>query len=120
VTLTAFADAASKFAGWSGACSGAGPCTVTMDAATTVSASFAVVPAATAPKKNVCVVPNVTGKTLVVAKRKLVAAHCAAGSIRRAVSRVLPAGKVISQKPKAGARRKLGARVALVVSLGRL
>ena len=120
VTLTASPGASSTFAGWSGACSGTGPCTVTMDAARTVGASFAVVPAVKKPKNKVCVVPQVAGKMLAVARRKLVAAHCAAGSIRRGVSRALPAGKVISQRPKAGARRKPGARVALVVSLGRL
>jgi len=42
VTLTAAADTGSTFTGWSGAgCSGTGTCTVTMDAAKSVSASFA-------------------------------------------------------------------------------
>ena len=40
VTLTAAADPASAFAGWSGACSGTGTCAVTMNAAATVTASF--------------------------------------------------------------------------------
>lgn len=41
VTLTATPDAASTFTGWGGACSGAGSsCTVYMDAAKTVSATF--------------------------------------------------------------------------------
>ncbi len=40
VTLTAAPDAASTFAGWSGACTGTGPCVVTMDAAKTVAADF--------------------------------------------------------------------------------
>ncbi|MFO0582978.1 MAG: Ig-like domain-containing protein [Anaeromyxobacter sp.] len=41
VTLTAAADAGSSFAGWSGACTGlAATCTVTMDAAKTVTAAF--------------------------------------------------------------------------------
>ena len=31
VTLTATPDATSTFAGWSGACSGTGTCTLTMD-----------------------------------------------------------------------------------------
>jgi hypothetical protein len=42
VTLTATADAASTFAGWSGACSGTGSCLVTVNAAQTVTASFSV------------------------------------------------------------------------------
>jgi hypothetical protein len=40
VTLTAAPDAASVFAGWSGACGGTGSCTVVMDAAKSVSATF--------------------------------------------------------------------------------
>lgn len=40
VTLTAAADSGSTFTGWSGACSGTGSCTVTMDADKAVTAAF--------------------------------------------------------------------------------
>ncbi|MBK7660167.1 MAG: PQQ-binding-like beta-propeller repeat protein [Betaproteobacteria bacterium] len=40
VTLTATPTAGSTFAGWSGACTGAGTCIVTMDAAKSVTATF--------------------------------------------------------------------------------
>ncbi|MBL8916319.1 MAG: hypothetical protein JNM17_36805, partial [Archangium sp.] len=40
VTLTAAPDAGSTFAGWSGACSGTGSCSVTVTAITSVSATF--------------------------------------------------------------------------------
>jgi hypothetical protein len=40
VTLTAAPDADSVFGGWSGPCTGTGPCTVTMDAARSVTATF--------------------------------------------------------------------------------
>jgi hypothetical protein len=40
VTLTATATPPSVFVGWSGACSGTGPCTVTMNASTTVGYKF--------------------------------------------------------------------------------
>ncbi len=40
VTLTATPAATSSFTGWSGACTGTGTCTVTMDAARSVTASF--------------------------------------------------------------------------------
>jgi hypothetical protein len=42
ITLTATPDASSAFVGWGGDCTGLGPCTVTMDSAKTVMASFAV------------------------------------------------------------------------------
>jgi Ca2+-binding RTX toxin-like protein len=42
VTLSATPDATSSFAGWKGGCSGIGTCTVTLEGATTVSATFAV------------------------------------------------------------------------------
>jgi endo-1,4-beta-xylanase len=40
VTLTAAADAPSTFAGWSGACAGTGPCTVSMTGDRSVTATF--------------------------------------------------------------------------------
>ena len=40
VTLTAAPDGSSSFAGWSGACTGSGTCTVTMDTAKNVAAAF--------------------------------------------------------------------------------
>ena len=41
VTLTATPDSSATFTGWSGACSGTGTCSVTMDAAKSVTATFA-------------------------------------------------------------------------------
>jgi hypothetical protein len=41
VTLTATPDAGSVFAGWSGACTGTGTCTLTMNAAKSMTATFA-------------------------------------------------------------------------------
>jgi len=40
VSLVAAADASSDFAGWSGACTGTGACDITVDADTTVTATF--------------------------------------------------------------------------------
>lgn len=44
VTLTATAATGSIFTGWSGACSGTGTCTVTMDAAKSVTATYTLIP----------------------------------------------------------------------------
>jgi DNA-binding beta-propeller fold protein YncE len=66
-----------------------------------------------------CVVPRLKGKTLTAAKAALKSAGCATGSIRRARSRTVPKGRVISQRPAAGARLAAGAKVNLVVSRGR-
>ena len=47
VTLVATPDAGATFTGWSGACTGTGTCSVTLDADRTVTASFAPAAAAT-------------------------------------------------------------------------
>jgi hypothetical protein len=44
VILSAVADAGSSFAGWGGACTGSGTCSVTMDAAKSVTATFNAAP----------------------------------------------------------------------------
>ena len=49
VTLTAVASSGSSFAGWSGACSGTGTCTVSMTAARTITATFNLLPAPNRP-----------------------------------------------------------------------
>jgi len=43
ITLTATADVGSSFGGWAGACSGTGPCLVTMTANQTVTATFQII-----------------------------------------------------------------------------
>jgi hypothetical protein len=111
VTLSASPDAGSKFAGWSGACSGTS-CQVTMNQAQSVTATFT--------KQTVqCVVPKVKGKTLAAARKAITHAHCAVGKITRAASKKVAKGKVISQKPTPGKHLAAGAKVNLVVSKGR-
>jgi hypothetical protein len=112
VTLTATPGHLSTFAGWSGACSGTNTCTVTTDAATTVTATFNLVP-------NTCLVPNLKGKTLAAAKRSIKAHHCSPGRVTSATSPTIKKGPVISQKPKPGTRLVARAKVRLVVSIGR-
>jgi len=50
VTLTATPAGGSSFSGWSGACSGTSPCTVTMSASRSVTAGFDLVPDTTPPQ----------------------------------------------------------------------
>src|SRR5262249_30848016 len=73
VALSGSPGGGSTFAGWSGACSGTGQCTVTMDAAKAVVATFNSTPQP--PKPVSCVVPNVKGKPLATAKRRIAAGH---------------------------------------------
>ena len=117
VALTATPNAAtSTFAGWSGGCSGSGPCLVTMPVAQTITASFAL---KGAPPPPPCVVPTVKGKTLAAASASLQAAHCKTGAITRRYSSRVAKGRVISQGVAAGTQRANGAAVSLVVSKGR-
>ena len=66
-----------------------------------------------------CVVPRLKGRTLASAQRALRSAHCAVRRVRRASSRTVAKGRVITQSPKAGARLAAGAKVTLTVSRGR-
>lgn len=111
VTLKAKASKDSSFTGWSGACSGRkATCKVTPNQALSVTAKFTL--------KN-CVVPNVKGKTLSVAKSSLKAHFCRAGTIKHAFSNKVETGHVISQTPKARNRLKHNSKVGLTVSKGR-
>jgi hypothetical protein len=108
VNLTAKAAKGSKFAGWSGACTGTQSCAVTTDDNIALNAKFALKP---------CVVPNVTGKTFKAAKLAIKKALCSVGKIRVASSKVKK-GHVISQRPRHGKRVKQHTRIGLLVSTG--
>jgi hypothetical protein len=66
-----------------------------------------------------CAVPNVERRPLPSAKRAIAQANCRVGKIRRAHSKVVNRGRVISEQPKAGVVLPKGAKVNLVVSRGR-
>ena len=59
------------------------------------------------------------GKTLPVAKALIKAHLCGIGTITRAYSARVAAGRVVSQRPRAGVSRPKFAKVSLVVSRGR-
>jgi hypothetical protein len=58
VTLSATPAPGSSFAGWGGACSGSGPCTVTMDANRSVQAAFELILDTTAPQTTITAGPS--------------------------------------------------------------
>jgi Tol biopolymer transport system component len=62
-----------------------------------------------------CLVPRVVGRRLRTARTRIRRAHCSVGRVRHARS-TRPRGRVIRQKPRAGARLRHGARVNIVVS----
>jgi uncharacterized delta-60 repeat protein len=68
---------------------------------------------------DICVVPNVKRKPLTAARRAIGKAGCVAGGVTRAFSTKIAKGRVISQKPKAGARVAAATKVSLVVSKGK-
>jgi hypothetical protein len=66
-----------------------------------------------------CTVQDVKRRTLTVAKRTIPRANCRVGNLRRARSRAVRRGRVISQRPKPGTVLPAGGKVNLVVSRGR-
>jgi uncharacterized delta-60 repeat protein len=71
------------------------------------------------PAPQQCVVPNVRGKTLLIARRSVARRRCAVGRVKRKRSTRVKKGRVISQSRRPGLRLLVGSRVNLVVSRGR-
>jgi hypothetical protein len=67
----------------------------------------------------VCTVPSVKRMMLRTALRTIARGNCRVGKVRRAYSRTVKRGRVISQKPRFGAVLPGGGKVDLVVSRGR-
>ncbi len=66
-----------------------------------------------------CLVPNVKGKALRKATRTLNRSYCLLGRVKRAFSRTVRIGHVVSQHPNPGARRPARTNVKLVISKGK-
>jgi List-Bact-rpt repeat protein/PASTA domain-containing protein len=113
VALTATPASGSTFTGWSGACTGTGTCSVGINAARTVTATFTAIPP---PRKPVqCVVPKLKGKKLAAAKTSLRKHHCGVGKITRVKSTARNKGRVVAEKPKLGRHLRKGAKIALKI-----
>jgi subtilisin family serine protease len=70
------------------------------------------------PRQARCVVPNVNGKTVRVARRQLAARRCTLGKVRRKYSSAKK-GRIVGQSRRPGARLPRGTRVNVLVSRGR-
>jgi uncharacterized delta-60 repeat protein len=68
---------------------------------------------------NNCVVPDLRGQTVGKATANLVKSYCRRGSVSRRFSSKVAPGRVLSTAPAPGARLPGGARIHLVVSLGK-
>ena len=66
-----------------------------------------------------CIVPNVLRKTLLRSRTVIEESNCLLGRVRRAYSRKVRKGRVVSQSPRTGEVLANGALVDLVVSRGR-
>jgi uncharacterized delta-60 repeat protein len=67
-----------------------------------------------------CVVPELRRKPLASARRALTRAGCVPGRVSRRFSSTVKKGRIVSQRPGAGASVAAPARVDLVVSKGRI
>jgi hypothetical protein len=65
-----------------------------------------------------CVVPNVVGRRLAIAKTKIKAGHCRVGKISYAASTKRRKGRVLRERPAAGRRLANGTKVSLVIGRG--
>ncbi len=66
-----------------------------------------------------CKVPKLKGKTLSQAKAALKTAYCALGTVKKAKSKTVKKGRVISSKPAAGVTKPWGTLVNLKISRGK-
>ncbi|MDQ2984513.1 MAG: PASTA domain-containing protein, partial [Actinomycetota bacterium] len=74
-------------------------------------------PPAPAPKTR-CVVPNVKGKTVAVARKAIVRGHCAVGRITRVPSTRKMKNRVVGQSSSPGRRLAERARINLKIGTG--
>ena len=69
-------------------------------------------------KPGLCTAQSVKGQMLPAAKRTIARGNCRLGKIRRAYSRTVTKGHVISQRPNFGVVLSGGGKVSLVISRG--
>lgn len=99
VTLSATPDAGSSFSGWAGACTGSGPCTVAMDAAKSVTATFTAGAGQVAAPQDTAIQASVTKVEFVVrAGKRISRAELTLGEDVRATVALVRRGRVLVTK----------------------
>jgi List-Bact-rpt repeat protein/PASTA domain-containing protein/uncharacterized protein DUF11 len=121
VTLTAAPTGSGVFSGWTGACSGVAPtCTLVMDSAKTVTATFeSPPPPPPTPPQPPCVVPSLLGQTVAHARAAAAGRHCGLAVSKTVFSKNVLKGRVITQTPRPSTHLGNGATISVVVSRGR-
>jgi hypothetical protein len=71
------------------------------------------------PSQPTCRVPDVKGKKLGVAKKKLDRADCKLGAVTKKAGITVRNGKVVKQSPKAGTRRAAGTKIKVTLGSSR-
>jgi uncharacterized delta-60 repeat protein len=66
-----------------------------------------------------CLVPKLKGTTLQAARSRLAKARCTLGRVKRAYSRKVKKGRVVSQTPRSGKQLPERGKISIVVSRGR-
>jgi hypothetical protein len=118
VTLAASAASGSNFSGFSGACSGTGSCTVTLEGPTAVTATFDKKPQESPPPPSaakICSVPRLKGKSLGAAKSALKAADCATGKVTKPEKNK---GALVVKSSSPGADKTVAAGTKVDLKLG--
>lgn len=71
-------------------------------------------PAFTLPR---CVVPDLLGKRMKIARKRARRAHCSIGRVRRPKGAATRNGRIVRQWPKAGKTRRAGAKVTVALGV---
>lgn len=111
ITLTAEADTGSEFTGWSGACTGTGTCTVTLDQNRLVTANFELLDPIT--------VPDLSGMDQAQAEAAIVLAGLSVGTVNEKYDNIIEEGDVVSQTPVADTTVAAASSIDFAISSGR-
>ena len=104
IALAAAAAHGSAFAGWSGACSGKGACSVSLGSDKSVRATF-----------SRCKVPKLVGQKLKAAKSRITKAFCRVGKITKKKASKRKRGRVLKQSIRAGKLVNAHTKIKLTV-----